>query len=241
MAADERPRTRSNPPETRKVKDKFMWTEPQRAIVVAWMKDNSKYYNDKNNTRAQRNKKILDSLNNNDFQKKMLMTVDIIESCIKYLNNGYKYAKKRLMKTGQGVTVEESDEGYKNLYGMLSSGDSLTVDVVCKKFIYFKDMEIIYGENHTANPKFVRSLGVDDDDSAPTSTSQPEQQGRSWRQPLEELVGDSTIDYPFSLPPSPTQQESLPSPVLVASVSTADPLLFGNIRRYLVLFWYYRK
>jgi hypothetical protein len=111
MAADERPRTRSNPPETLKVKDKFMWTKTQSAAVVAWMKNNSKYYNDKNNTRAKRNKKILDSLNSNNFQKKMLMTVDTIESCIKYPNNGYKDAKKRLMKTGQGVTAEESDEG----------------------------------------------------------------------------------------------------------------------------------
>ena len=111
-------RTRKNPPPTPKAKGKFMWTEPQRKIVVSWMKNNSKFYNDKNNTRNVRYNAILASLKDKDFPNKDIMNIDTIDSCIRYLHKGYIDGKARLMKTGQGLTAEESDQGYKNLYGM---------------------------------------------------------------------------------------------------------------------------
>jgi hypothetical protein len=48
---------------------------------------------------------------------KRLRNVDAIDSCIRYRDKGYSDVKT-LDEDRQGVTADESDKGYKNLYGM---------------------------------------------------------------------------------------------------------------------------
>ena len=73
-------------------------------------------------------------------------------------------------------------------------------------------MEIILGENHTINPKFVKSFGVDGESTTTKTSShkskQPVSSNSHWSQHTHEQTGDSFVN--FSPTVSPTQQESLP-------------------------------
>jgi hypothetical protein len=81
------------------------------------MKENSKYYNNKNIVNSKKYARILEELPGKDFPDKSMMDVTVIASCVRYLEKGYSKEKKRLNSTGQGLTEAETKLGFKNIYG----------------------------------------------------------------------------------------------------------------------------
>jgi len=121
-AASSSPTTKSTAPL------KMQWNDDQRAYVVQWMMDNRELYIRKGNVFAkQKYQKILDWIPRDIFEPEWRdkLSIKNIETCCRYLESEYKAADALMKTTGQGLTQQDLDKGYRNLHGI-----SLLVNVL---------------------------------------------------------------------------------------------------------------